>query len=83
MTEPKTSEQRRRETATKRWKEALLKIGLQGDDDFARRHEFASYLRRPERTLRRWISGDHATPHEVNLILDWLAAGKITLGDLR
>ena len=64
----------------------LIAIGY--DDNkltrsIARRQEFAYRLRRPDRTVRRWIDGDHATPREVELILDWLCAGKISIEDLR
>ena len=60
----------------KQWRERLALIGLSAP-------EFARHLRRPEQTINRWIAGTHATPREVEILLDLLCRGKISLEDLR
>ena len=60
----------------KQWRERLALVGLGP-------FEFAALLRVDEKTVRRWISGQHQTPRAVEILLDLLCRGKITLEDLR
>ena len=72
----------------KQLRAALLKIGFRreiGDYVAVDAAAFAKAIGRRgnHRTVNRWLAGKHATPPEVELLVDLLAAGKITLGDLR
>lgn len=60
----------------KQWRDALAQIGVT-------HIELAAALRRDDRMLRRWMTGAHRTPREVETLLRLLCTGKIGLDDLR
>ena len=60
----------------KQWRETLDRIGVT-------QTELARALRRPVRSLHRWMTGAHRTPREVETLLRLLCEGKIGLEDLR